>query len=127
MSADGAVHVGGEVPLGNFEAVAFDDWGVAVGAHSVFGGVAGNVADVDVVEALVFDGEVGVFHFLHAGGGYGAHFVFGVEAQQMKRCVGSEVIFYPFSQGTYALGGVAGFGNDEVGEFDVDAVQLEFF
>ncbi len=69
VSADGAAHVTGEVPLGDVEGGAFYEWCVAVGANRVLAGVAGDVAEVDVVESLVSGGEVGLLHFLDAGRG----------------------------------------------------------
>ena len=91
------MHVFSKVPVGDFKAVAFYHWGIAVGANRVFPRVPGDVADVDVVEALVFRGEICLLHLLHASCRYGGHFVFGMETQQVKGCVGSQVILYPLS------------------------------
>ena len=49
VSADGAPHVFGEVPTGNFEAVPFNHGFVAVGAVSVLRWVPWHVAQISVV------------------------------------------------------------------------------
>jgi len=52
LSANGAIHVCCEVPLGDFETETFNDGCVAVWAICVFGCVTSNVAKIYIVLSL---------------------------------------------------------------------------
>jgi len=56
VSTDGTKRLIGEIPFCDFKAATFDDRCVTVGTYRVLGRVIGNVADVDIVETLIFGG-----------------------------------------------------------------------
>ena len=64
---------------------------------------------------------------LHRRRGHSGHLVVGVEPQQVKRRILAQVILNPLCHLLDFVHVVADFGDNEVGEFDVDAVQLELF
>ena len=56
VSTDGTKRLIGEIPFCDFKAATFDDRCVTIGTYRVLGRVIGNVADVDIVETLIFGG-----------------------------------------------------------------------
>ena len=125
LSADWASHVLRQVPLGDFEAVSFDDGFAAVRAVRVFGWVPRRITQIRVGQSGFFRGHVRFLHRLHRRGRNRGHLVIGMEAQQVEHCIFAQVIAYPRCHILDFLHGISDFRNNQVRDFDVNPVYLQ--
>src|SRR5436853_1397925 len=113
-----------EVPTRDVEPVALDRDRPAAWTVRVLQGMAGDVPDVDVLEALFLRDRAVLLERLDGSPGEFHHLVVRVEAQEVDRGVGAEVVVHPLRELPCGSEVVPDLGDDQVRDLDVDLLRV---
>src|SRR5437870_8372109 len=113
-----------EVPARDVESVPLDRDRAAAGAVRVLEPMAGDVPDVDVLQAFLLRDRAVLLERLDGRPGELHHLVVRVESQEVDRGVGTEVVVHPLRELPRGPKVVADLRDDQVRDLDVDLLRV---